>query len=128
MKRALHIILVIFICIISTPFLLLAGYLGYSIFMDAYATHILTNAAPDAVKYDQQSYETDNGSYDAHFYKFTKYNDDYTQDWETKTSSYPDSDYEFKVKKVHSGPFTCVIIVNPTAQCATIEYHSSLFE
>ena len=121
MKRTLLIILA---CIIAIPFLLIAGYLSYSYFVDAYAWHILKKTAPDAVKFDYQSYETENGAYDAHFYKFTQYNDDYTQDWETETNS----DYDFKVRHVHSGPFTCVIMVNPTAQRATIEYHCSFLE
>lgn len=121
MKRTLLIILA---CIIAIPFLLIAGYLSYSYSVDAYARHILKKTAPDAVKFDYQSYETDNGAYDAHFYKFTQYNADYTKDWETKTYS----DYDFKVRRVHSDPFTCVIIVNPTAQRATIEYHCSFLE
>lgn len=121
MKRTLLIILA---CFIAIPFLLIAGYLFYSYSVEAYARQILKKAAPDAVKFDYQSYETDNGAYDAHFYKFTQYNDDYTKDWETETYS----ENDFKVKQVHSGPFTCVIMVNPTAQRATIEYHSSFLE
>ena len=121
MKRTLLIILAY---IIAIPFLLIAGYRSYSYSVDAYARHILKKTAPDAVKFDYQSYETDNGAYDALFYKFTQYNDDYTMDWEAETNS----DYDFKVRHVHSGPFTCVIMVNPTAQRATIEYHCSFLE
>jgi len=121
MKRALLIILA---CIIAIPFLLIAGYLSYSYSVDAYARHILKKVAPDAVKYDYQTYETDKGAYDAHFYKFTKYNADYIKDWE----SVPDSDYASKVRYIHSGPFTCVIIIYPSSQHATIEYHCSFLE
>ena len=116
--------LTIFACIIAIPFLLIAGYLSYSYSVDAYARHILKEAVPDAVKFDYQSYETDNGAYDAHFYKFTQYNADYTKDWDTETNS----DNDFKVKHAHSGPFTCVISINPSAQRATIEYHCLFLE
>ena len=121
MKRTLLIILA---CIIAIPFLLIAGYLSYSYSVDAYARHILKKAAHDAVKFDYQSYETDKGAYDAHFYKFTQYNADYIKDWETETTT----DYDFKVRHVHSGPFTCIISINPSAQLATIEYHSSFLK
>ena len=121
MKRTLLIILA---CIVAIPFLLIAGYLSYSYSVDAYARHTLKKAAPDAVKFDYQSYETDKGAYDAHFYKFTQYNADYIKDWETETTT----DYDFKVRHVHSGPFTCIISINPSAQLATIEYHSSFLK
>jgi len=121
MKRTL---LIIFTCIIAIPFLLIAGYLSYSYSVEAYARQILKKAAPDAVKFDYQTYETSNGAYDAHFYKFTEYNAEYTKDWETETTS----DYDFKVRHVYSGPFTCVISINPSAQRATIEYHCSFLE
>ena len=121
MKRTLRIILA---CIIAIPFLLIAGYFSYSYSVDAYARHILKKAAPDAVKFGYQSYETENGTYDAHFYKFSEYNAEYTKDWETETTS----DYDFKVRHVYSGPFTCVISINPSAQRATIEYHCSFLE
>jgi len=121
MKRTLPIILP---CIIAIPFLLIAGYLFYSYFVEAYARQILKKAAPDAAKFDYQTYETSNGAYVAHFYKFTEYNAEYTKDWETETTT----DYDFKVRHVHSGPFTCVISINPSAQLASIEYHSSYLE
>jgi hypothetical protein len=121
MKRPLFIILA---CIVAIPVFLIAGYLSYSYSVGAYARHILKKAAPDAVQFDYQTYETENGTYDAHFYKFTQYNDDYTTDWKTETNSY----YDFKVRHVHSGPFTSVININPTAQRATIEYHCSFLE
>ena len=121
MKRTLLIILA---CIIAILFLLIAGYLFYSYSVDAYARQILKKAAPDAVKFDYQTYETGNGAYDAHFNKFTEYKADYTKDWKTETTSY----YDFKVRHIHSGPFTCVISINPSAQLATIEHHSSFLE
>ena len=88
MKRTL---LIIFTCIIAIPFLLIAGYLSYSYSVGAYARQILKKAAPDAVKFDSQTYETSNGAYDAHFYKFTEYNAEYTKDWETISREYRES-------------------------------------
>jgi ABC-type sulfate transport system substrate-binding protein len=119
-----RILLITFACLIAIPFLLVTGYFSYSYTVDAYAQQILKKAAPDAVKFDYQTYETSNGAYDVHFYKFTEYNAEYTKDWETETTT----DYDFKVRHVHSGPFTTVIIINPTAQRATIEYHCSFLE
>lgn len=121
MKRAPLIILA---CIFAIPILLIAGYLSYCYSVDAYARHILKKAAPDAVKVDYQTYETENGAYDAHFYKFTRYNADYTKDWKTESNS----DYDFKVKHIHSGPFTCVISINPLEQRAIVKYHCAFLE
>lgn len=118
-----HNLLILFSAVITIPFLVFVGYIGYGMAVKAYTVHILKQAAPDAKWFDYQCYEYGEGpvhSYEAHFYKFSEYNPEYTQGWETEHNG----DYDFRIHRIHAPLFPNVIIINPVARCATIEYHS----
>lgn len=124
MKRSLKIIAIVLGSLILIPIVLFAGYAGYCVAVDKYAIHIMHQAAPDAYKYDYQCYETLNGAYQADFYKFTEYHRESIEDWDSEERC----GYVFRICTFNAGIFRPVIIINPTAQCATIEYHATFWE
>lgn len=120
----LKISLIIICVVIAIPIILIGGYLGTSFFCYKYTIYQLHKAVPDAYKYDNQIYETDNGAYQADFYKFSECNEDFIRDWETKVTD----DYTFKTCTIKVGVFRQVIVINTVAKCATVEYHCTFFE
>ena len=124
MKRSLKITAIVLGTLILIPFVLFAGYFVYAKIVDKYTIHTLHRAAPDAYKYDYQCYETLNGTYQADFYKFTEYHPEKIVEWELEESC----GYVFRTCTINAGFFRPVILINPTAQCATIEYHATFWE
>ena len=119
MKRILIILLS---TIIGIPLVLITGYIIYGLAVESYAEYLLRKAAPDVEYYDHQCYEYGEGpvhSYDVHFYKFNEYNPEYTKDWEEDCTG----DYKCKVRRINAPLFPDVIIINPDAKRASIEFH-----
>lgn len=110
--------------LIALPIVVFGAFLGTAYLCDKYTVHKLHMALPDAYKYDYQCYETDNGAYQADFYKFSECNEDFIKDWETEKIGY----YVFKTCSINAGIYKPVLIINTTAKCATIEYHCNLWE
>ena len=122
-----HWVKIVFIVIgilIAVPFIAFGCYGVYSILTEKYAINRLHEAVPDAYKYDYQCYETENGAYQSDFYKFSECHEDFMKDWETEVYG----DYVFKRCTINAGIFKPVLIVNTTANCATIEYHCTFWE
>ena len=122
-----HWVKIVCICVcvlIALPIVVFGGYLGSSFFCYKYTIHKLQKAVPDAYKYDGLCYETDNGAYQADFYKFSECNEDLIKDWETEKIG----DYVFKTCSINAGIYKPVLIINTTAKCATIEYHCTFWE
>ena len=119
MKRTL---LIILSTIIAIPLLLIVGYIIYGFSVKVYAVHLLRKAAPDAEYYDYQCYEYGEGpvlSYEVHFYKFNEYNPEYTKGWEEDCTE----GYKGKIRRINAPLFPDVIIINPDAKRASIEFH-----
>lgn len=109
---------------IVIPIVLIGGYIGTSFICEKYSIMQLHKVAPDAYKYDYQCYETENGAYQADFYKFSECDEDFIKDWETDVVD----DYVFKTCSISAGIYKPVLIINTTAKCATIEYHCRFWE
>ena len=124
MKRSHKITAIVLGTLILIPIVLFAGYAGYSVAVDKYTIHRLHQVAPDAYKYDYQCYETLNGAYQADFYRFTEYHPEKIEDWEAEENC----GYVFRTCTINAGFFCPVILITPTAQCATIEYHAMFWE
>ena len=118
MKRTRVVILVVIATVILLPLIIFGGFIGYAGLTTCYTQHVLRQAAPDAVEYNRQAYETNTSySYDMCFYKFTQYNAEYTKNWEN--TSIPGG----KTRTIDSGLFVDIITINPTTKCAMVEYH-----
>lgn len=123
-ERGVKIVCVCVSVLIAIPFVVLVGFWGASFLIDRYTIYKLHKAAPDAYQYDYQCYETENGAYQADFYKFSECNEDFIKDWETEASD----EFIFKFCSINAGLFRPVIIINTSAKCATLEYHCTLWE
>lgn len=122
MKRILIIISSVLLAIIAIPIVMIVGYCVYSLAVDSYAEYLLRKAAPDAEYFDHQCYEYGEGpvhSYEVHFYKFNEYNPEYAKDWEGDSTG----GNMCKIRRINAPLFPDVIVINPEAKRASIEFH-----
>jgi hypothetical protein len=109
--------------LVVLPIVLFLSFCGYCIFSDMYIAKQLYKVVPDAVKYDSYSYELGVRAYDVDCYKFSTFDIDKVNNWQSSKGG------DEKVCMVDMGLLVYLININPTTAIATIEcYYKSTYE
>lgn len=109
--------------LIVLPIVLFLSFGGYCKFSDMYVVNKLHTVVPDAVKYDSYSYELGVRAYDVDCYKFSTFDIDKVNNWQSSKGG------DEKVCMVDMGLLVYLININPATAIATIEcYYKSTYE